>query len=106
MKRNIYIVHAFGALGVTRVDYDEDTPGDIIICPSGATVESATQCHIEETNIDPKDIEVMHATNEYRRVTIPIAKVHQMREQTVEQFFRELWGDDVYETEALSRDWN
>jgi hypothetical protein len=28
-----------------------------------------------------------------------------MREQTVEEFFRELWGDEVYDTEALSRDW-
>jgi predicted amino acid racemase len=106
MKRNIYILHANGALGVTKVDYDDDTPGDIIIAAGGSQVDSAMQCFIEETNLDPADITTVQATNEYRRITIPIAKVGQMAEQTVEQFFRELWGDDVYETEALSRDWD
>jgi hypothetical protein len=106
MKRNIYIVHAFGAMGVTRVDYDEETPGDIIICAGGAKVDDATQCFIEETNIDPKDIEVVVASNQYRRITVPVAKVAQMANQTVEEFFRELWGDEVYDTEALSRDWD
>ena len=40
MSRNIYIVHAHGALGVTRVVYDENTPGDIIICASGTGVRA------------------------------------------------------------------
>jgi len=106
MKRNIYILHANGALGVTRVDYDDDTPGDIIIAAGGSQVDQAMQCFIEETNIDPADITTVTAVSEYRRITVPVAKVAAMREQTVEQFFRELWGDEVYETEALSRDWD
>ena len=105
MKRNIYILHANGALGVTRVDYDDDTPGDIIIAAGGSQVDSAKQCFIEETNIDPLDITSVIASSEYRRVTIPLQKVGQMRTQTTEQFFRELWGDEVYDTEAMSRDW-
>jgi hypothetical protein len=105
MKRNIYILHANGALGVTRVDYDDDTPGDIIIAAGGSQVDSATQCFIEETNIDPADITTVQAVSEYIRVTVPFAKIGAMREQTTEQFFRELWGDDVYDAEALSRDW-
>jgi hypothetical protein len=38
-------------------------------------------------------------------VSIPIQKIHAQPQQTVEQFFRELWGDDIYESEAMSRDW-
>ncbi len=105
MSRNIYIVHAHGALGVTRVVYDENTPGDIIICASGTGVDQADQVNIEETNLDPADLQVIHATNAYRTTIIPIDKVGLMREQTVEEFFRELWGDEVYDTEAMSRDW-
>jgi uncharacterized UPF0160 family protein len=105
MKRDIYIVHAGGALGVTRVIYDDTTPGDIIICASGSGVDQADQVHIEETNLDPADFQVVHATNAYRMTTIPIDKVGLMRKQTVEEFFRELWGDEVYDTEAMSRDW-
>ena len=41
MKRDIYIVHAFGALGITSVVYDDNTPGDIIICASGTGVASS-----------------------------------------------------------------
>jgi hypothetical protein len=105
MSRNIYIVHGRGALGVTRVVYDDDTPGDIIICASGTGVDQADQVNIEETNLDPEDLQVIHATNAYRATVIPIDKVGLMREQTVEEFFRELWGDEVYDTEAMSRDW-
>jgi len=105
MNRNIYILHANGALGVTRVDYDEDTPGDIIIAAAGSQVDWATQCFINETGIDPADVTIIVAKNEYIRITVPFAKIGAMREQTTEQFFRELWGDDVYDNEALSRDW-
>jgi hypothetical protein len=98
-------VHGRGALGVTRVVYDDDTPGDIIICASGTGVDQADQVNIEETNLDPEDLQVIHATNAYRATVIPIDKVGLMREQTVEEFFRELWGDEVYDTEAMSRDW-
>jgi hypothetical protein len=105
MSRNIYIVHGRGALGVTRVVYDDDTPGDIIICASGTGVDQADQVNIEETNLDPEDLQVIHATNAYRATVIPIDKLGLMREQTVEEFFRELWGDEVYDTEAMSRDW-
>jgi hypothetical protein len=105
MKRDIYIVHAFGALGITRVVYDDNTPGDIIICASGTGVDQAEQVNIEETNLDWRDIGVVQATNAYRNTVIPVDKVGLMREQTVEEFFRELWGDEVYDTEAMSRDW-
>ena len=90
MKRNIYILHANGALGVTKVDYDEDTPGDIIIAAGGSQIDQAMQCFIEETNVDPADITTVTAASEYRRITVPIAKVAQMANQTVEEFFREL----------------
>jgi len=105
MKRDIYIVHAGGALGVTRVHYDDNSPGDIIICASGSGIDQADQVAIEETNLDPCDLQHVHATNAYRMTSIPIDKVGLMRKQTVEEFFRELWGDEVYDTEAASRDW-
>ena len=105
MKRDIYIIHGRGALGVTKVIFDDTTPGDIIIVAGGSEVTQAMQCAIEETNIDPLDMTVVHARNEYKNAVIPIEKVRQGSQQTVEQFFRELWGDEVYDTEALSRDW-
>ena len=104
MKRDIYIVHGNGFLGATKVVFDETTPGDIILVV-GSEVTQAIQCAIEETNIDPLDMTVIRCRNEYKTVTIPIDKVRQGSQQTVEEFFRELWGDDVYDTEALSRDW-
>ena len=105
MKRDIYVIHGRGALGVTKVIFDDDTPGDIILAVGGSAVDEAHQCHIEETNIDPLDVVTVVASNEYKTVTIPIDKVRRMADQTVEQFFRELWGDDIYDTEATSRDW-
>lgn len=105
MNRDIYIVHGNGALGVTRVRFDDTTPGDIIICAGGSAVDDAQQCHIEETNLDWQDITTVYARNQYKTVTLPLDKIGAMRTQTTEQFFRELWGDDVYDTEALSRDW-
>jgi len=104
MKRDIYIVHGNGFLGTTKVVFDHTTPGDIILVV-GSEVTQAMQCHIEETNIDPLDMTVVHAHNEYKTVTIPIEKVRQGSQQTVEEFFRELWGDEVYDSEAMSRDW-
>jgi hypothetical protein len=47
----------------------------------------------------------VQATRQYKTVSIPIQKIHAQPQQTVEQFFRELWGDDIYESEAMSRDW-
>lgn len=105
MKRDIYIVHGNGFLGATKVTFDDTTPGDIIIVAGGSQVTQAMQCAIEETNIDPLDMTVIHARNEYKNAVIPIDKVRQGSQQTVEQFFRELWGDEVYDTEASSRDW-
>lgn len=105
MKRDIYIIHGRGALGVTKVIFDDTTPGDIILVVGGSAVDEAVQCAIEETTIDPLDITTVHARNEYKNAVIPIEKVRQGSQQTVEQFFRELWGDEVYDTEALSRDW-
>ena len=105
MKRDIYIVHGNGFLGATKVIFDDTTPGDIIIVAGGSEVTQAMQCAIEETNIDPLDITVVHARNEYKTCTIPIQKIQAGSQQTVEEFFRELWGDEVYDTEALSRDW-
>lgn len=105
MNRDIYIIHGRGALGVTKVIFDDTTPGDIILAVSGSSVDEAIQCAIEETNIDPLDITVVHARNEYKTCTIPIQKIQAGSQQTVEEFFRELWGDEVYDTEALSRDW-
>lgn len=105
MKRDIYVLHAHGLLGVTKVVFDEDTPGDIILTVSGSEVHQAEQMFIEETNIDPLDITTMRAAKQYKTVTIPLQKIHAQPNQTVEDFFRELWGDDVYDTEAMSRDW-
>ena len=105
MKRDIYIVHGRGFLGTTKIVYDDTTPGDIILVVGGSQVDQAIQCAIEETNIDPVDVVHMTARNEYKTITIPIQKVHQGSKQTVEEFFRELWGDEVYDTEAASRDW-
>lgn len=105
MKRDIYILHGQGALGVTKVIFDDTTPGDIILVVGATAVDQATQCFIEETNINPLDITVVRAQSEYKSATIPMQKLHQQGHQTVEEFFRELWGDDVYDTEAMSRDW-
>ena len=38
MKRDIYILHAQGLLGVTKVVFDDNTPGDIILTVSGSEV--------------------------------------------------------------------
>ena len=105
MKRDIYILHAQGLLGVTKVVFDDNTPGDIILTVSGSQVDQAEQMFIEETNIDLLDITTLQATRQYKTVSIPIQKIHAQPQQTVEQFFRELWGDDIYESEAMSRDW-
>jgi len=105
MKRDIYIVHGRGALGVTRVVYDDNTPGDIIIVAGASQVDEAVQCAIEETNLDPLDFTYVRAVSHYKQTTIPLKKVHDQAHQTVEEFFRELWGDEVYDTEAASRDW-
>ena len=105
MKRDIYIIHGRGFLGTTKVVFDDGTPGDIILAVSASQVDEAVQCAIEETNIDPLDITTVEARSEYKTVIIPMQKVKQGSQQTVEEFFRELWGDEVYETEALSRDW-
>jgi len=105
MKRDIYVLHAGGLLGVTRIVFDDDTPGDIILVIGGSEVDQAEQVQIEETNIDPLDVTTIEARNAYKTAIIPIQKLQQGSQQTTEEFFRELWGDDVYDTEAMSRDW-
>jgi hypothetical protein len=90
MKRDIYILHAQGLLGVTKVVFDDNTPGDIILTVSGSQVDQAEQMFIEETNIDPLDITTVQATRQYKTVSIPIQKIHAQPQQTVE---------------AMSRDW-
>ena len=71
MKRDIYILHAHGLLGVTKVVFDDNTPGDIILTVSGSEVHQAEQMFIEETNIDPLDITTIEAHRQYKTVSIP-----------------------------------
>ena len=105
MNRDIYIIHGRGALGVTKVIFDDTTPGDIILVVGGSQVDEALQCAIEETNIDPLDITTVQARSEYKTCIIPMQNLHRQGHQSVEAFFRDLWGDEVYDNEALSRDW-
>ena len=105
MKRDIYVLHGHGLIGVTKIVFDDDTPGDIVLVIGGSQVYQAEQVHIEETNVDPLDVHTMQARKAYKAAVIPIQKLQQGSQQTTEEFFRELWGDEVYDTEALSRDW-
>ena len=91
-------------LGTTRIDYDPNDPRDIFINASICNINEVVYDHIECTNIDPEDIEIVHIFDrELARWAMEgmLEKERSMAlysdESSGEKYLRDLMGDDAYE---------
>ena len=91
-------------LGTTRIDYDPNDPRDIFINASICNINEVVYDHIECTNIDPEDIEIVHIFDpELARWAMEgmLEKERSMAlysdEGPNEKYLRDLMGDDAYE---------
>jgi hypothetical protein len=96
--KQIYINTMFGT---TRIDYNENADGDIIIIASaGTNIEAVIQEPIECSGINPESIVRFKNTDD---VTFePVWQEEKRRalysdESPNEKYLRDLMGDDAYE---------
>ena len=96
--KQIYINTMFGT---TRIDYNENADGDIIIIASaGTNIEAVVQEPIECSGINPETIETFKNTEEVTFEPVWYAEKRRALysdESADEKYLRDLMGDDAYE---------
>ena len=96
--KQIYINTMFGT---TRIDYNENADGDIIIIASaGTNIEAVIQEPIECSGINPETIETFKNTEEVTFEPVWYAEKRRALysdESADEKYLRDLMGDDAYE---------
>ena len=96
--KQIYINTMFGT---TRIDYNENADGDIIIIASaGTNIEAVVQEPIECSGINPETIETFKNTQEVTFEPVWYAEKRRALysdESPNEKYLRDLIGDDAYE---------
>jgi hypothetical protein len=96
--KQIYINTMFGT---TRIDYNENADGDIIIIASaGTNIEAVVQEPIECSGINPETIETFKNTEEVTFEPVWYAEKRRALysdESADEKYLRDLIGDDAYE---------
>ena len=96
--KQIYINTMFGT---TRIDYNENADGDIIIIASaGTNIEAVIQEPIECSGINPETIETFKNTEEVTFEPVWYAEKRRALysdESPNEKYLRDLMGDDAYE---------
>ena len=96
--KQIYINTMFGT---TRIDYNENADGDIIIIASaGTNIEAVVQEPIECSGINPETIETFKNTEEVTFEPVWYAEKRRALysdESPNEKYLRDLIGDDAYE---------
>jgi hypothetical protein len=96
--KQIYINTMFGT---TRIDYNENADGDIIIIASaGTNIEAVVQEPIECSGINPETIETFKNTEEVTFEPVWYAEKRRAlysNESADEKYLRDLMGDDAYE---------
>lgn len=96
--KQIYINTMFGT---TRIDYNENADGDIIIIASaGTNIEAVVQEPIECSGINPETIETFKNTEEVTFEPVWYAEKRRAlysNESADEKYLRDLIGDDAYE---------
>ena len=96
--KQIYINTMFGT---TRIDYNENADGDIIIIASaGTNIEAVIQEPIECSGINPETIETFKNTEEVTFEPVWYAEKRRALysdESPNEKYLRDLIGDDAYE---------
>jgi hypothetical protein len=96
--KQIYINTMFGT---TRIDYNENGDGDIIIIASaGTNIEAVVQEPIECSGINPETIETFKNTEEVTFEPVWYAEKRRAlysNESADEKYLRDLIGDDAYE---------
>ena len=96
--KQIYINTMFGT---TRIDYNENADGDIIIIASaGTNIEAVVQEPIECSGINPETIETFKNTEEVTFEPVWYAEKRRALysdESSDEKYLRDLMGDDAYE---------
>lgn len=96
--KQIYINTMFGT---TRIDYNENSDGDIIIIASaGTNIEAVVQEPIECSGINPETIVTFKNTEEVTFEPVWYAEKRRAlysNESADEKYLRDLIGDDAYE---------
>ena len=96
--KQIYINTMFGT---TRIDYNENADGDIIIIASaGTNIEAVVQEPIECSGINPETIVRFKNTEEAAFEPVWYAEKRRALysdESPNEKYLRDLMGDDAYE---------
>ena len=96
--KQIYINTMFGT---TRIDYNENADGDIIIIASaGTNIEAVVQEPIECSGINPESIVRFKNTEEVAFEPVWYAEKRRALysdESADEKYLRDLIGDDAYE---------
>ena len=96
--KQIYINTMFGT---TRIDYNENADGDIIIIASaGTNIEAVVQEPIECSGINPETIETFKNTEEVTFEPVWYAEKRRALysdESADEKYLRDLIGDVAYE---------